>query len=544
MSHSNWMKIKEQGNVEFKKGNYNTAIDYYTRAMDLNPNEPTLYANRATCLKLLGKYRESLNDYKKAIQFNPKNTKNLKKLASVYVLIGNFGEAQILVQKCVHLEPSDSSHSAELNRINKLIASYEKINEKKKDGRWEDVETLCNQLLIDAPSFGTLKQIYIESLLENCKFQDAINYINSKVTSDEKNKDHEFLYLLAKAYYFKGDYSDAKRTMNSLMQVAMEEEKYTKLLTHINGIESSKKKANAFFKEGKLDDAITEYTKLLDYDAENKNFQSIILTNRALCYKKQNKLMEALKDADEALKLNPKYVTGYIRRGNIYKDLKMYDDAIHDFQEAKSLDPNNRDIDASIKESSSLKDQARNRDYYAILGVDRNATPEEIKKAYRKMALKYHPDRNSESEQSKKVAQRKFEDIGDAYSVLSDPKKKQMFDMGVDPLNPQNASMGDNGGFSGGPGMSMHFQGDPSEIFKMFFGGNGSQGNEHTFFTTSSSGDFGDFGDFFGDGENGGFSQFFTNMGGNGQHFFKGSSQGGDPFKMFFKQKNEGKKKK
>ena len=88
----------------------------------------------------------------------------------------------------------------------------------------------------------------------------------------------------------------------------MEEEKYTKLLNHINGIESAKKKANSLFKEGKLDEAITEYTKLLEYDPENKNFQSIILTNRALCYRKQNKLMEALKDVDEALKLNPLYV--------------------------------------------------------------------------------------------------------------------------------------------------------------------------------------------------------------------------------------------
>ena len=243
--------------------------------------------------------------------------------------------------------------------------------------------------------------------------------------------------------------------------------------------------------------------------------------------------MEALKDADEALKLNPKYVTGYIRRGNIYKDLKMYDDAIHDFQEAKSLDPNNRDIDASIKESSSLKDQARNRDYYAILGVDRNATPEEIKKAYRKMALKYHPDRNSESEQSKKVAQRKFEDIGDAYSVLSDPKKKQMFDMGVDPLNPEVASG------AGGPGMNFHFSGgDPSEIFKMFFGGEGGD----TFFKTSS-----------GPGSN---FQFFTNMGGNGKSGFSSAfadeddfgnffnSAGGSPFESFFKKAQGGKRKK
>ena len=538
---SNWYKIKEQGNSEFKIGHYITAIDYYTRAMELNPNEPTLYSNRATCYKLLGKYRESLNDYKKAIQFNPKNTKNLKKLASVYTLLGNFGEAQIILQKCVNLEPNDSSNTNELNKIKKIIGNYEKINEKIKDKRWDDVEILSNQLIAEVPAFGTLKQIYIESLLENCKFKEAINFINSKVTSDEKNKEHEFLYLLSKAYYYKGDYQDAKRTMNNLMSVAMEEEKYTKLLKHINGIESVKKKANSLFKDGKLDEAIAEYTKLLEYDPENKNFQSIILANRALCYRKQNKLMEALKDVDEALKLNPLYVTGYIRRGHVYKDLKMYDDAVHDFQKVKELDPSNRDADSLIKEASSLNDQARNRDYYKILGIDRNATPEQIKKAYRKMALKWHPDRNSESEQSKKVAQRKFEDIGDAYAVLSDPKKKEMFDMGVDPLNPQNASGPNGPEFNGGNGMNFQFHGDPNEIFKMFFGGNGTQGNTQTFFTTSTDGNFGDFDDFFEGKGPGGFSQFFTNMGGNMGGNFQG--QGG-PFKMFFQQKGGSKKKK
>ena len=163
---SNWIKIKEQGNSEFKIGHYITAIDYYTRAMELNPNEPTLYSNRATCYKWLGKYRESLNDYKKAIQFNPKNTKNLKKLASVYVLLGNFGEAQIILQKCVNLEPHDSSNLTELNKVKKLISNNENIHEKMKDKRWEDVETLSNQLIIDAPAFCTLNQIMLNLFLK------------------------------------------------------------------------------------------------------------------------------------------------------------------------------------------------------------------------------------------------------------------------------------------------------------------------------------------------------------------------------------------
>jgi DnaJ family protein C protein 7 len=205
--------------------------------------------------------------------------------------------------------------------------------------------------------------------------------------------------------------------------------------------------------------------------------------------------MEALKDVDQAIQYNPNYATAYIRRALIYEEFKMFDDAKSDLSKAKELDPSNTKIEGYLNEANQKADQARNRDYYQILGINRNATPEEIKKAYRKLALKYHPDRNAESEQTKKIAQRKFEDVSDAYSVLSDPKKKEMFDAGCDPLNPETASG------AGPAGMNMHFSGaDPNEIFKMFFGGNGGE----TFFKTSS-----------GPGSNFSNVKFFK-MGGNG----------------------------
>ncbi|MEO0275587.1 MAG: molecular chaperone DnaJ [candidate division WOR-3 bacterium] len=65
------------------------------------------------------------------------------------------------------------------------------------------------------------------------------------------------------------------------------------------------------------------------------------------------------------------------------------------------------------------------KDYYEILGVPRNATPEEIKKAYRRLALKYHPDRNP---QNKKEAEEKFREISEAYEVLMDPQKRALYD--------------------------------------------------------------------------------------------------------------------
>lgn len=72
---------------------------------------------------------------------------------------------------------------------------------------------------------------------------------------------------------------------------------------------------------------------------------------------------------------------------------------------------------------------ANKRDYYEVLGVQKNATADELKKAYRKLAVKYHPDRQQgKSEQEKKDAEEKFKEAAEAYGVLSDPEKRQRYD--------------------------------------------------------------------------------------------------------------------
>lgn len=101
------------------------------------------------------------------------------------------------------------------------------------------------------------------------------------------------------------------------------------------------------------------------------------------------------------------------------------------------------------------------RDYYEILGIDRKASKEEIKKAYRKMALKYHPDKNPDD----KEAETKFKEAAEAYEVLSNPEKRQRYDQ-FGHAGVGGAASG-GGGFSGG-GMSME---DIFEQFGDIFGG-------------------------------------------------------------------------
>ncbi len=112
---------------------------------------------------------------------------------------------------------------------------------------------------------------------------------------------------------------------------------------------------------------------------------------------------------------------------------------------------------------------AEKRDYYEVLGVDKNAGADDIKKAYRKLAMKYHPDRNP----GDKEAEEKFKEANEAYEVLSNPDKKSRYDQfghaGTDP----NFNAGGFGGFGGGG-----FEDVFSDIFgNMFSGGFSSSQN-------------------------------------------------------------------
>jgi len=133
--------------------------------------------------------------------------------------------------------------------------------------------------------------------------------------------------------------------------------------------------------------------------------------------------------------------------------------------------------------NNNNEDDIDSDDYYAVLGLKKQATQEEIKKAYKKSALKWHPDKNPEI---KTEAERKFQKISEAYEVLSDEKKRSIYDRS----GKSGLTGGGGGGRGGGSGahnfQHFHFNfRDPAEIFKEFFGGTDPFGE--VFGSTSSS---------------------------------------------------------
>ncbi|MCI6699265.1 MAG: DnaJ domain-containing protein [Lachnospiraceae bacterium] len=160
---------------------------------------------------------------------------------------------------------------------------------------------------------------------------------------------------------------------------------------------------------------------------------------------------------------------------------------------------------------------AEKRDYYDVLGVSRTASDEEIRKAFRRLARKYHPDSNPGDKQ----AEAKFKELNEAYSVLSDPKKKQIYDqVGMAGFDESAAGQG-FGGFSGNGGngyQEFHFNANDPRMKEMF-------GDIFGDFFSGGSGGSG-FGGFSSDGGRrsgfGGFGGF-----GSGSGFRSGSSAEG-----------------
>lgn len=194
-----------------------------------------------------------------------------------------------------------------------------------------------------------------------------------------------------------------------------------------------------------------------------------MLLNIAIAQVKLKKNDKAISALNLAIKYNPKYAKAYVKRGEVYVMLEDYNEAIRDFGEASSIDPAGFGVQEKLKDAQKRKKQAGRKDYYKILGVPngKQASDAELRKAYKKACLKWHPDKNSGSEEQRVKAEKMFKDVNEAMNVLGDRDKRHAYDEGGDP----EEILQGRSGMGGGANMA-----DMSDIFQMFMGGGGMGG--------------------------------------------------------------------
>ncbi|XP_062538611.1 dnaJ homolog subfamily C member 7-like [Armigeres subalbatus] len=197
-------------------------------------------------------------------------------------------------------------------------------------------------------------------------------------------------------------------------------------------LKERKEKGNELFKSGKFEEAQVVYTEALALDPINKDINSKLYNNQALVNSKIGNIREAITDCTCALENNERYMKVLLQRAKLQYNLGNFEVCVKDYEKALKFEKT-MEIKNLLKDAKLQLKKTKHKDYYKILGIGKQASDEEIKKAYRERALVNHPDRHANStEDEKKEQERKFKEVGEAYTVLSDPVKKSRYENGYD----------------------------------------------------------------------------------------------------------------
>ena len=160
------------------------------------------------------------------------------------------------------------------------------------------------------------------------------------------------------------------------------------------------------------------------------------------------------------MSLDESNVDGLVGRGMAHMLNDDFEEAIRDFTKAQELaGGQDRQIHEKLTKAQRLLKQSQQKDYYKILGVPRSASEREIKKAFRKQALQWHPD-TYRGDLTPEQVEKKMASLNEAYEVLSDKELRQRFDNGDDPNDPQSGQNPFAQGFGGNP-FFFHQGGSP-----------------------------------------------------------------------------------
>ncbi|WCJ36855.1 Heat shock protein DnaJ with tetratricopeptide repeat [Euphorbia peplus] len=482
------------------------------------------YSNRAATLMSLGRMRDALVDCEMAAEIDPSFLRVQVRAANCYLALGEVEDASRFFKKCLQIgndvcvdrkiavEASEGLQKA--LKVSECLLHYDELLHTKTFKDAESVLELVSEALIISPCADKLIEMKAMALFLLQKYEEVIqlceqtfdsaiknslpvnaDYESADMDSTEVTANCSFCLwrccLTLKSYFYLGRLEEAiaslekKRKLISRSFLSRNDNKMMDSLASLaSGIQEllrHKAAGNEAFQAGKHSEAIEHYTAAL-LNVESRPFAAICFCNRAAAYKALNQVTDAIADCSLAIALDASYLKAISRRSTLYEMIRDYGQAASDLRRlvgilTKQVDEKINQTGSSDRSGnlandlrqarmrlSSIEEEARNEiplDMYLILGVEPSASAPEIKKAYRKAALRHHPDKAGQSlartetgddrlskeigEEIHKHADRLFKVIGEAYAVLSDPTKRKQYDLEEEMMrNAQKKHTGNN----------------------------------------------------------------------------------------------------
>ncbi|KIJ21013.1 hypothetical protein PAXINDRAFT_165811 [Paxillus involutus ATCC 200175] len=462
--------IKEQGNIAFRDKRYNDAIDLYTKAIEMKQIEPSFFTNRAASYMALKRFRLALVDCQQAaaLQSAEPSSKTLLRLARCQLALGSSEPALTTLRSVIALEPSNAAALQLQEKVLELGAHVRNFDGARRRKEWGMARLALDKCLQsiegeggEVPTQWRLWRVELELARANW---DAANIAANDCLRLDPNSP-EALALRGLVLFLSGKLPQALQHVGSALRLDPEHEAASRLRKRIKDVERLKEEGNTAFKSGKLQEATTLYTECLDRigeaaeEGKGGQIRATLLSNRATTLVKLERYDDALSDTEDSLSLVPTSFKALRTRARINLHLEKFDAAVADFRssieyaESENAQADARSLKTELKKAEAALKRSKTKDYYKILGVPRDCSEADIKKAYRRESLKHHPDKGGDEE--------KFKLLVEAHAVLSDPQRRERYDMGED-----EDGQNDSGGMGG-----FGVQPDLADLFAQFHGG-------------------------------------------------------------------------
>ncbi|KAI0436147.1 hypothetical protein F4803DRAFT_248500 [Xylaria telfairii] len=455
---------KSLGNKSFKDRQYKKAIKEYTQAIELMPDSPTYLSNRAAAYMSDGQYDAALEDCSRAVDLDTQNPKFLLRLARIYTNLGRPDEA-ITTFSRIQPPPSIKDMAAAREMQHHMKAAQDALNSGTSGSMVLHAIDQAEKLLAPGATRPRKWQLMRGNAYLKMGGVNSLGEAQNVAMSllRQNSQDPEALVLRGRALYAQGENDKAIQHFRKALGGDPDFRDALKWLRTVQKLDRMKEEGNAEYKVGHWQAAFDKYTSALEVDPANRGTNSKLFQNRALCRLKLKDYDAAIADCERAISLDPSYVKARKTKANVLGQAERWEDAVREWKKIQELEPEDRSIIREIRKAELELKKSQRKDYYKILGVTKDSDEPTIKKAYRKLAIIHHPDKNRDDE----GAAERFKDIGEAYETLSDPQKRARYDSGEDLVDPSEM-------FGGGGGMAGGI--DPEILFSMMNGGGGFGG--------------------------------------------------------------------
>ncbi|OWZ02752.1 hypothetical protein PHMEG_00025634, partial [Phytophthora megakarya] len=461
-------KVRVAADNAFAGGDMKTAISLLSKLIEMEPKNERNFYKRFRAYLSERKYSHALSDLTSSLDVNPKYKQGMLQRGKLLMMLGQCAEASQDFQNFVELYPKDASGPEQLDKSKECATYIDEAEKAHSRGDYQSAYTHLTQVLEGSAISSVpllLERAQLSISLQNP--YDAIADLGTILRLDPSNlialqMRGEVLYSLgdkqsleaAQSHYRQGLHSDPEhKGIKSLYR------RLKKVLKYMNRAEDA-------MQRGAHAEAVDEWHSVLEVDPAHSTMNKEFYLQLCVSELRLKHFSEARGACEMVVSIDDGYALAFAKLSETQIGLELYEDAVRSAKRAAELDDSSNEFKEKVAQAEAALKQSKTKNYYKILGVARNSEAKEIKKAYRKQALEWHPDKHTDKDEAEREAvEKRFHDIAEAYEILSNDETRAKYDRGEDVTgNPQQQQQHN-------PFSNAHFFQQGGRTFHFNFGG-------------------------------------------------------------------------